>query len=46
MTDQDRLYHFLAGLQSWVHMELHRQEVKNLKAAMIVADALVDLKGP
>lgn len=44
MSDHDRLYHFLAGLQPWAQIELRRQGVKMLKATMATIEALVDLR--
>ena len=44
MFEEDKLFNFVSGLQGWVQTELRRQGVKDLSAAMVVADCLVDYK--
>ena len=44
MTDEDRLFNFMSGLQAWAQTELRRQDVKDLQTAMAAVDALVDLR--
>ncbi|XP_042444160.1 uncharacterized protein K02A2.6-like [Zingiber officinale] len=44
MFEEDQLYNFLYGLQTWAQVELHRQNVKDLPCAIVAADALVDLR--
>ncbi|KAG6528577.1 hypothetical protein ZIOFF_010756 [Zingiber officinale] len=44
MSEEDKLYNFLYGLQPWAQVELRRQNVKDLPSAIVVADALVDLR--
>jgi hypothetical protein len=43
MSETDKLYTFLKGLQSWAQLELRRQGVRDLPTALAAADALVDL---
>lgn len=42
MSEEDKLYNFMSGLQSWAQAELRRQGVKDLQAAFAAADRLVD----
>lgn len=44
MSEEDKLFNFMSGLQSWAQMELRRQGVKDLPSAMDAADSLVDYK--
>ncbi|XP_073105771.1 uncharacterized protein [Elaeis guineensis] len=44
MSDADRLFNFLSVLQPWAQLELRRQGVKDLPAALAAADVLVDLR--
>ena len=44
MSDEDKLFNFISGLQGWAQTELRRQGVRDLPAAMAVADCLVDYK--
>ena len=44
MTDEDRLFNFMSGLQAWAQTELRRQDVKDLQTAMAATDAPVDLR--
>ncbi|KAF2282493.1 hypothetical protein GH714_044032 [Hevea brasiliensis] len=42
MTGTDRLFNFLKGLKPWVKNELMRQNVKELKTALAIAESLDD----
>lgn len=44
MSEEDKLFNFLAGLESWAHAELRRRGVKNLQSTIVAADSLVDYK--
>jgi len=44
MSEADKLYNFLSGLQGWAQLELRRQGVRDLPTAMAAADALVDFR--
>lgn len=44
MSEEDKLFNFLAGLQPWAQAELRRQGVKDLPSAIAAADRLVDFK--
>ena len=44
MSEEDRLFNFIAGLQTWAQVELRRQGVKDLPTAVAVAEGLVDLR--
>ncbi|KAG6479323.1 hypothetical protein ZIOFF_062786 [Zingiber officinale] len=44
MSEEDKLYNFLYGLQPWAQVELRRQNVRDLPSAIAAADALVDLR--
>ena len=44
MSDEDKLFNFLAGLKPWAQAELRRQAVKDLPSAVAAADSLVDYK--
>ncbi|GAV84407.1 gag-asp_proteas domain-containing protein [Cephalotus follicularis] len=44
MSDDDKLFNFMSGLQPWAQVELWRQCVKDLPSAMVAADSLVDYK--
>ncbi|KAL2921171.1 Nuclear receptor-interacting protein 3 [Bienertia sinuspersici] len=44
MSEQDKLYAFIAGLKPWAQTELRRQKVEDLTSAIIAAEALVDWK--
>lgn len=44
MSESDKLFNFLSGLQGWAQTELHRQGVKDLPTAIAAADRLVDLR--
>ncbi|KAG6520607.1 hypothetical protein ZIOFF_017666 [Zingiber officinale] len=42
MSEEDKLYNFLYGLQPWAQIELRRQNVRDLPGAFIAADALAN----
>ncbi|XP_068667704.1 uncharacterized protein [Aristolochia californica] len=42
MTDEDRLFSFLAGLRPWAEQELRRREVKTLVSALSTAEKLTE----
>ena len=44
MSETDKLYTFLKGLQPWAQLELRRQGVRDLPSALAAADALLDLR--
>ena len=44
MSEEDKLFNFITGLQPWAQTELRRQNVQDLPAALVAADALVDFK--
>ncbi|KAL3649521.1 hypothetical protein CASFOL_005924 [Castilleja foliolosa] len=44
MSEEDKIFNFMAGLQSWAQAELRRQGVKDLPSAIAAADRLVDYK--
>ncbi|KAL0358225.1 UNVERIFIED_CONTAM: hypothetical protein Scaly_1508200 [Sesamum calycinum] len=44
MSEEDKLFNFLSGLQTWAQTELRRQGVKDLPSAIAVADRLVDFR--
>lgn len=44
MSEADKLYNFMSGLQTWAQLELRRQGVKELSTAMAAADGLVDFR--
>ncbi|KAL0303798.1 UNVERIFIED_CONTAM: hypothetical protein Sradi_6247900 [Sesamum radiatum] len=44
MSEEDKLFNFMAGLQPWAQTELRRQGVKDLPSAIAAADRLVDFK--
>ena len=44
MSEEDKLFNFVSGLQAWAQTELRRQGVKDLPTAMATADCLVDYK--
>ncbi|KAG8387859.1 hypothetical protein BUALT_Bualt02G0065000 [Buddleja alternifolia] len=45
MSEEDKLFNFMAGLQGWAQTELRRQGVKDLRSAFAAADGLVDFSG-
>ena len=44
MSEEDKLFNFMPGLQPWAQVELRRQNVKDLPSAIAAADSLVDFK--
>ena len=44
MSEEDKMFNFLSGLQNWAQLELRRQGVKDLPSAIAAADGLVDFK--
>ncbi|KAJ4723357.1 hypothetical protein OWV82_006740 [Melia azedarach] len=44
MSDEDKLFNFVSGLQPWAQTELRRQAVRDLPSAMAAAEGLVDLR--
>ena len=44
MSEEDKLFNFMSGLQGWAQKELWRQGVRDLPTAMVAADCLVDYK--
>ena len=44
MSEEDKLFNFMSSLQPWAQLELKRQAVHDLPAAMFAIDALVDYK--
>ncbi|KAL0369789.1 UNVERIFIED_CONTAM: hypothetical protein Sangu_0297000 [Sesamum angustifolium] len=42
MSEDDKLFNFLSGSQTWAQTELRRQGVKDLSSAIVAADQLVD----
>lgn len=44
MSEEDKLFNFMSGLQPWAQAELRRQGVRDLPTAMTAADCLVDFK--
>jgi len=44
MSEADKLYNFMIGLQMWAQLELRRKGVRDLPTATAAADALVDFR--
>lgn len=44
MSDEDKLFNFMSGLQPWAQTELRKQDVRHLLAAIVTADSLVDFR--
>jgi len=44
MSEEDRLYHFMKGLQGWAQADLRRQGVKTLAEAISAAEKLHDFR--
>ena len=44
MSEEDKLFNFMFGLQLWAQLELKRQAMRDLPATMFAANALVDYK--
>lgn len=46
MSEEDKLFNFISGLQPWAQVELNRLGVKELASAIATADSLVDYGPP
>lgn len=44
MSEEDKLFNFMSGLQPWAQAELRRQGIKVVQTAMAAADNLVNFK--
>ncbi|KAH7845877.1 hypothetical protein Vadar_006951 [Vaccinium darrowii] len=44
MSEEDKLFNFMSGLQNWAQLELRRLGVKDLSSAIAAADGLADFK--
>lgn len=44
MSEYDKHYNSVTGLQPWAQMELKWQKVQDIQAALSAADVLVDLR--
>ena len=44
MSEYDKLFNFMSGLQGWAQTELRRQGAQDLSSAMAAADCLLDYK--
>ena len=44
MSEEDKLFNFMSGLQTWAQAELRRQGVKDIPSAMATAEGLVDFR--
>ena len=44
MSEEDKLFNFMSGLQGWAQTEFRRQGVRDLPVAMAAANCLVDYK--
>eukprot|EP00261_Vitis_vinifera_P038833 XP_019080076.1 PREDICTED: uncharacterized protein LOC109123765 [Vitis vinifera] len=44
ISEEDKLFNFMSGLQGWAQTERRRQGVRDLPAAIAAADCLVDYK--
>ena len=44
MSEVDKLFNFMSGLQGWAQTELRRQGVQDLPSAMAAADCLSDYR--
>ena len=44
MSEEDKLFNFMSGLQGWAQTELRRQGIRDLPTTMVAADCLVDYK--
>jgi len=42
MSEEDRMFNFLSGLQPWAQLKLRRQKVSDLSSAISAADRLAD----
>jgi hypothetical protein len=44
MSEADKLYNFMSGLQEWAQRELRSQGIQEINAAMAAADRLLDFR--
>ena len=44
MSEEDRMFNFLSGLQPWAQLELRRQKISDLSSAIAAADGLADFR--
>ncbi|XP_027150169.1 uncharacterized protein LOC113750389 [Coffea eugenioides] len=44
MSEEDRLYTFIRGLQPWAQRELRRQNVQTVSQALVAAEKLIDFE--
>jgi hypothetical protein len=44
MFEEDKMFNFLSGLQSWAQLELRRQKVSDWSSAISAADGLADFR--
>ena len=44
MSEEDKLFNFMSGLQNWAQVELRRQGVQDIPAAMAAAEGLADFR--
>ena len=44
MSEEDKLFNFIFGLQRWAQLEIRRHNVQDLPNAIVVAESLVDYK--
>ena len=44
MSEEDKLFNFLSGLQPWAQAELRRRAVSDIPSALAAAEGLVDFK--
>ena len=44
MSEEDKLFNFLSGLQSWAQTELRRRAVQDIPFALTTVEGLVDYK--
>ena len=44
LMDEDMLFHFMDGLQSWARMELEHRQVRTIDEAITQAEALTDFR--
>ena len=44
MSEEDKLFNFLSGLQPWAQAELRRRAVQDIPSALAAAEGLVDYK--
>ena len=44
MSEDDKLFNFMSGLQTWAQVELRRQGVHDIPSAMAAAESLADFR--